>query len=1301
MTRFAGHVNADLHNGTVTVPAVSSPQLTAYVPRITIEWLRTSPDELVRELEGTMAFVDISGFTAMSERLAGKGKEGAEEVNGVMNATFEHLLHVAYTYGGSLLKFGGDALLLFFTGAGHERRAARSAYVMRRMLRSIGRPQTSVGTVTLRMHVGLNSGRFHFFLVGDAHRELIVSGPETGRTVELEDASEAGDILLSHATAAALAPRELGEEKGGGVLLRLEPAADPLGEPLPSVDRLDLALGVPAAVRGYVTAGRVEPEHRQAAVAFLRFSGVAQALERDGLAAGAEAVQELVSAVQAAAGEHGVTFLESDVDRDGGRIVLVAGAPQSTGEDEDRLLRTVRAVVDVGTRLPVAAGINRGRVFAGEVGAPFRRTYTILGDTAALAARLMARAKPGQILVAAPVLERARTRYETRRLQPFTVKGKSRPVVAHELLAVGRGRAAPAVRHLPMVDRQRELAILGASLAPARAGFGSLVELVGDTGIGKTRLVAEIREQCADMTVLTAACEPYDATTAYGAFRDLLRTLLRVSGESDAVRNTALLCERLNAIAPDLCPWVPLLALPLDLPVEPTREADELDPAFRRARLHGVVGTLLSALLPTPTLLVFEDAHWMDGASADLLRHLGGEVNSRPWFALVTRHPTPTGFSAAEGTPPLPALTMRLEPLPPDDARALVSAAASGPLPAHDVDAIVARAGGNALFLQELVAAAGRTTADDEELPESVEAVVTTRIDALSPGDRTVLRWASVLGMRFGVPLLAAVLEDEDAAAGAEAWDRLGEFLERDPNVAGGFRFRQAVFRDVAYEGLSYRRRRELHRRVAEVYEEQGRADDPELAELLSLHWSRAGDHERTWTYSLTAGGRAQAKYANVEAAGFYRRALEVARRLELEPGEVAAVWEALGDVSDLAGRYVGAVDAYRSARRLAEPALGTQPGLLLKEGLIREKQGQYSEALRWYTRGLAAAELLADPAERRAHRTKLTLEYAGVRLRQGLYGECIRRCRAALADAQDAGDLSSTAHAYYLMHLAYTELGSPEREAFRGLALPIYEELGDLLGQANVLNNLGIDAYYEGRWDEALDLYRRSREARERIGDVVGAATITNNIGEIESDQGHFEEAEAAFREAYDVCLAAGYPLICHVATSNLGRLAARAGRVEDAEASLREALAGFEEIRAAGFVLETEARLAERDLYAGDHEAAFAKATEALAHTLGAEAVAHLRTQLERVRGTALLLAGDGAGARECLDESLRIARSVGVDYEAALALDALAALARHEGDEDAAATLSAEAAGMLDRLGVDRLPALPWRGDAPEPT
>src|SRR6478609_10698814 len=198
---------------------------TPYVPRLVIEWLAENPDREWREVDGTMAFVDISGFTAMSEKLATQGKVGAEQVTEVMNATFDALLRVAYAYGGGLLKFGGDALLVFFDDDGHEQRAARAAFEMRKTLRSIGRPKTTAGTVTLKMHAGLNSGRFLFTLAGAEHRELIVSGPAATTTVEMEAASEAGEILLGPGTAAAQ-PEVLGEERAGGFLLAAAPEAE-------------------------------------------------------------------------------------------------------------------------------------------------------------------------------------------------------------------------------------------------------------------------------------------------------------------------------------------------------------------------------------------------------------------------------------------------------------------------------------------------------------------------------------------------------------------------------------------------------------------------------------------------------------------------------------------------------------------------------------------------------------------------------------------------------------------------------------------------------------------------------------------------------------------------------------------------------------------------------------------------------------------------------------------------------------------------------------------------------------------
>ena len=1264
-------------------------RLSRYVPRVAVDWLVEAPDALWRELEGTMAFVDISGFTQMSERLSGLGRAGAEEVTEVMNATFSRLLDVAYDFGGGLIKFGGDALLLFFDGEGHAARAAAATFGMRKALRELGAPRTSAGPVKLKMHVGVNSDRFHFFLVGERHRELIVTGPAASRTVQMEATAEAGEILLSGTAAQAVEARALGKPKGDGVLLSGRPAADPRPAPLPELAGLPLEQFVPEEVRAHVAAAAIEAEHRAATVAFLHFSGVQALLEQEGPDAVARALDVLVRSIQRAASEHGVCFLESDIDDDGGKIVLVAGAPRTSENDEERMLRTVRAVVEASPPLPLRIGVNRGRVFAGEVGGRFRRTYTILGDTAALSARLTARAAPGEVLVAAGVLERSRTSFETTEREPFLVKGKSEPVHAVSLGPVAGATQPREARTLELVGRERELAILGAALGPVRAGFGSIVEIVGDAGIGKTRLLEELESQATDMTLLRTACEQYEASTAYYAFRQVLRAVLAVELNGSAAANSAALGARLADVAPSLIPWVPLLALPLDIDVEPTAEVEELQPAFRRARLHGVVASLLGELLPSKTMFVFEDVHWMDEASSELLRHLGAHLSDRPWFACVTRRPESGGFSAVDGTPSLPALTIRLDPLPAEAAKRLIDQAAQREFGDVELEAIAERAGGNPLFLQELVAAGSVVTGADvesEELPETVEAVVTARIDRLEPEDRTLLRWASALGAGFLGDLLAEVLGEEPGAfLESEAWDRLVEFVERDPNVPGGFRFRHALMRDAAYEGLPYRRRRELHARIGLAYVERHRGSLEDVAEMLSLHFTRARDDARTWTYSLMAGDRARAKHANIEAADFYRRAVDAARRVpELDPALVARAWIALSDVCLLAGRLSDAATAIGRARRLVPE----DPALLLQEGHVREVSGRYSEALRWYGRARRAAQQLDDETERTKHLVHLALATAAARFRQGSFSECVGWCMRALDDAQPLGDLESIAHAYYLLHLVYTTLASPEREAYRGIALPIYEDLGDLSGQAKTLNNMGIDAYYEGRWSDALDLYESSKSLMERMGDVLGAAMLTNNIGEIMSDQGLLNDATELFEEVRRVCDAAGELLLSAVARANLGRVAARAGRREDADTLLHAALEGFESIKAAGFASETLARLAELAvLNAERDESGLMLAETALEQTRDAGSPPALVAMLERIRGYALLQAGAPEPALEAFETSLATARAGNVDYEVALTMNALAEAGVPNADD-----LATESGRILARLGVVSTPRIP---------
>ena len=541
----------------------SSLRLRPYVPRLVVDWLRERPEELYQEVEGSLAFVDISGFTTLTERLARRGKVGAEEMSDALNSTFAALLADAYEDGAGLVKWGGDAVLLLFDGPEHAPRACRAAHRMRATMRQVGRLETSVGRVTLRMSVGIHSGTFHFFLVGDPghHRELIVSGPAASRTAEMEAQANAGEIVVSPQTAALLNPKVVGEASGEGFKLRSIPVTPTVGiQPAKDVHDLDLRQVIPEGIREHLLADPGEAEHRTIAVAFVQFSGTDALLERAGPAALADALDHALRNVQDATAANGVTFFETDINRDGGKIMLTAGAPRSLGHDEERMLRATRLVVERIGELPLRIGVNRGPVFSGDFGPFFRRTYSVKGDAVNLAARVMGKAAPGQLLATRAVIERSQTVFETEPLPPFTVKGKSEVV---EASSIGLLAGARETEHadVPLVGREAEMAVLSEALEDARARRGRVVELVGEPGIGKSRLVEELRREAHDATVLVAGCEEYESSTAYFPFRRLLREVLGIPAEAAAAQVLDRLVHRVEANAPELLPWLPLVGV--------------------------------------------------------------------------------------------------------------------------------------------------------------------------------------------------------------------------------------------------------------------------------------------------------------------------------------------------------------------------------------------------------------------------------------------------------------------------------------------------------------------------------------------------------------------------------------------------------------------------------------------------------------------------------------------------------------------------------------------------------------------
>jgi len=264
------------------------------------------------------------------------------------------------------------------------------------------------------------------------------------------------------------------------------------------------------------------------------------------------------------------------------RVLLTAGAPRVVGDDEDRMLLAMRRVLEGHRRLPVHIGVNRGNVFCGDVGPQYRRTYAVMGDATNLSARLMARAPAGELYSTAAVLQRATTRFDLRALEPLSVKGKARPVEAWSVGPAVGGRARERVaEHFPLVGREREVAALDVAIGAARRGSGRIVEISGEEGIGKSRLLDELRRRATGMRRLHAACEPYSASSPYATWRELLRPLLGAGHDDDVL-------ERLRAIVedadPTLTPWLPLLGIAFDVDAPLTPEVEALAPEFRASR---------------------------------------------------------------------------------------------------------------------------------------------------------------------------------------------------------------------------------------------------------------------------------------------------------------------------------------------------------------------------------------------------------------------------------------------------------------------------------------------------------------------------------------------------------------------------------------------------------------------------------------------------------------------------------------------------------------------------------------------
>jgi tetratricopeptide (TPR) repeat protein len=692
-------------------------------------------------------------------------------------------------------------------------------------------------------------------------------------------------------------------------------------------------------------------------------------------------------------------------------------------------------------------------------------------------------------------------------------------------------------------------------------------------------------------------------------------------------------------------------------------------------------------------VLSVDDAHCCDDASVELLRRVARMMARRPWLLVVSGRTVPVVLDE------LASARLILGPIAVDAATELVLLDDVGQtLPPHVVRGVVARADGNPLFLRTLSAVAA-AAGSDTGLPETLEELLTAQIDELAPALRRTLRVAAVLGMRFEESLVAELLGD---SVHDGTWHDLADFI--DVEQAGTCRFRTALARDAAYEGLPYRTRVDLHRRAGDLLRARAGSEADELAEPLSLHYFAGQRFADAWRYARIAADRARHAFANAEALTLYERARAAARKLpDLPTADVADVLESLADMHARLLAIEPAVAAYREARRLtpADDVL-RRARLALRAGLVVAHGGAPDRFNRWMS--LAQRELGAgdpDNPELGELDARIWVERAYLQFNLGRDARATTMCERAIALAERLGVGAVIGRGLHLLDLLDVRGGRGSDEARMQRVLALFVRAGDLSRQGGTWNHLGLTAYFRGEWGRAVGCYREAQQLFERCGYEWAAAMAAANVGEILLDQGRLDEAEPLVAAALRVCRVSGAPTDVGFTAALLGTLYARKGRHLDATELLSEAGASYAVTGERFELVDVDLRAAEALLLTGRTVAAGQRLAGAAERLLEAAAAAGVPTgtggQLPMTPLTARLLRLEGVATQQLgetdvgvaqLRESLAVARRRRSQHDLLLALASLRdadAVAAHE-----AAELEAIA---LD-LGITWLPTPPRR-------
>lgn len=1294
-------------------------------------------------VDGALLFADISGFTAMSERLSRTGREGAEEITAIINRYFDVMLSILREHGGQLIKFGGDALLGLFVEAGDATRAIQAALAMQQAMSSFAEIKTSQGVFPLQMKVGIHRGCFFAAQLGTPRgMEYILVGADVNATAAAESAAAAGQVLTDRSTLDAVrVPCQASPMPGdtsywsveriepfiaarsihpaASVLQPLASMAGPTLEDLRRAVRLLDALvpylpaGLLARMVGAPSAASLEGENRLVAVIFANVQGLGQVADRLGPGREAQIVAALnryFIAMDNAIQRFGGVINKMDLYDRGDKLLAFFGAPLAHEDDAERAVRAALAMQETlaeqsqsllddaglpGVCLTQQIGLGYGYVFAGYVGTSWRREYTVMGDAVNLAARLMSVAAPGALVVSPHIRRKVQALFEMVPRGVVRLKGKSEPVPT---FTVAGPRAIPEpVRGLkgitsPLVGRQVEWMRLQAALDQLLAGRGQIVSVMGEAGLGKSRLVAELRQHATvgqrGVQWVEGRCLSYTESISFWPFQEIVRQLVGLGPDDGETEALDRLRDTLQArLLPEhVSVTLPYLANFLKLTLQDALQAKVryLNAEALQRQTFVAISALLEAQAKTsPLVLALEDIHWIDQASLALLEYLMPLVDRAPLMLLLLFRPERAKGcwqmrQKVEREFPHCAAEIGLHPLAPAESQELLTNLVRiASWPAEMRELILGRTEGNPLYMEEMLRAlmdeqalvlddggqwqvAGQIAAF--QVPDTLQGVIMTRLDRLDEPSRGTAQVASVVGRIFSFDVLDHIATERGpqlgrCLVGLQQHEIVRE-TQRAPELV--YTFKHGMTQEVCYHSLLSRVRCLYHCKIAEYLCEAagqreskawgGHDETESIYPLIAHHAFLGQDWLRALRYQLLAGQQARRLYANHEAIDHFDKALHSAENLpagETLP-ERQLIHAALGELLTTTGQYDRALDHLQGALTLAVASadLDAQAGACRWLARLHELRGEYAAAFEWIEKGEAA---LAGRQTTEA--AELSLMAGLIHTRQGLYDQALDECQNSLTIAQQLGEVAVLARAYNLLgHVTRLVGQSAIAIEHFAQAFDLYQGIGDISGQALVHNQIANASADLGQWQEAERHYCQAREIFDQVGDVYHRAMADNNLGEIALTHGRLEEALAFYGQAlHSAEQIGGSAWMLGGLHNNLGHTLIRRGQADAALEHLRASLTYFEQIQARDFLPELHRHFAEAALLSGRLAEAEAQGQQALglAHELSmpGEAGSSLR-----VLGQVAAAEGRPGEAARRLDESLSILTEVGDEYEAA---------------------------------------------------